>query len=43
MFHIPLAEMIEDVAMMVGVNIGVAVKVDADDKGRCTGLFMRGE
>lgn len=33
--------MISEIAMMIGDDIGVAIKVDTDKDGRCLGTCMR--
>lgn len=41
-FNILAEEMISEVGMMVGDNIGVAIKVDSDYQGRCLGTVYEG-
>lgn len=40
-FNISVAPMFSDIAMMIGDDIGVAIKLDSDKKERCLGTCMR--
>lgn len=40
-YNIPVAAMFSDIAMLVGDDIGVAIRVDTDKEGRYLGTCMR--
>lgn len=40
-YNIMVVAMFSDIAMMVGDDVGVAIKVDTDKEGRCLGTCMR--